>query len=208
MKFDSIIFDLDGTFWDTCGSCAIAWNTVLKRNKIDFREITYDDIRAVCGESHEDCIRMTFKGLSEEQIQILIDETMTEDNVAVNKHGGHIYDGVKEGLKLLSQKYPLYIVSNCQDGYIENFMEFSGFGNLFKDYESWGRTKEKKSKNLESVKTRNSLSNPIYIGDTNGDYNAAKEASMPFVHVTYGFGKVQDVPAFDNFTDLTRFLLN
>ena len=26
--FDSLIFDLDGTLWDTCEACAVAWNNV------------------------------------------------------------------------------------------------------------------------------------------------------------------------------------
>ena len=32
-----------------------------------------------------------------------------------------ILEGVQETIKKLSEKYPLYIVSNCQDGYIEAF---------------------------------------------------------------------------------------
>ena len=59
-KYDSIIFDLDGTLWDTCEACAVAWNNVLKRNNIDFRKITASDVRGVTGKPLEDCIKTVF----------------------------------------------------------------------------------------------------------------------------------------------------
>ena len=41
--FDSLIFDLDGTLWDTCEACAVAWNNVVNRNEIKFRQVTASD---------------------------------------------------------------------------------------------------------------------------------------------------------------------
>ena len=43
-KHDAIVFDLDGTLWDTCQACAVAWNRVVARHGIPFREITYGDV--------------------------------------------------------------------------------------------------------------------------------------------------------------------
>lgn len=185
---DSLIFDLDGTLWDTCPSCAIGWNNVLKRHAIDFREITADDVRAVCGRSHEDCIRTVFSGLPERHLQILINETSEEDNRIIAEQGGELYEGVASGLARLSERYPLFIVSNCQKGYIETFMRWSGLVKHFKDYECWGNTGQPKFANIKAVIERNALEAPVYIGDTEGDRLAAHAAKVPFVHVTYGFG--------------------
>ena len=69
-KYDSIIFDLDGTLWDTCEACAVAWNNVLKRNNIDFRKIIASDVRGVTGNPHEDCIKTVFFTLSKSDIKI------------------------------------------------------------------------------------------------------------------------------------------
>ena len=80
---DAIVFDLDGTLWDTCASCARGWNNVLQRHGTPFREITAHDIRRVAGQPHEACIRQVFHGLSEADIQLLITETAAEDNRVV-----------------------------------------------------------------------------------------------------------------------------
>jgi phosphoglycolate phosphatase len=99
---DSIVFDLDGTLWDTCESCALGWNAVCKRLDIDFRDITANDVRRVMGKPHEQCIRETFREVSNDQLQALIELTMTEDNLMVQLHGGVLYDGVVAGLRDLS----------------------------------------------------------------------------------------------------------
>src|ERR1051325_10266213 len=94
--FDSLIFDLDGTLWDTMNSCAIAWNRVIQRNQIPFRAVLPEDIRKVTGLPHEQCIRQIFQGLSEGILQLLITETMEEDNNVIADMGGELYPGVRE----------------------------------------------------------------------------------------------------------------
>ncbi|MCB9025212.1 MAG: HAD family hydrolase [Bdellovibrionaceae bacterium] len=205
-KIDSIIFDLDGTLWDTCESCAIGWNNVILRNNIDFRKITADDVRRVAGKPHHECIQNTFIGLSESQINILVDETATEDILMVEKHGGELYEGVVEGLKSLSSSVPLFIVSNCQDGYIDLFTNYSNTSSYFKDHECWGSTEKQKHENIRLIIERNQINNPTYIGDTEGDRIAATKASVPFIYVDYGFGKLSHDVYFSSFRELTHHL--
>ena len=208
MKPDSLVFDLDGTLWDTCDACAVAWNIVLAREGTSYREITGDDVRKVTGRSHEDCIRLTFPDFEEPVLQRLITETMTEDVLQINRLGGELYPGVADGLRALKERHRLFIVSNCQSGYIEMFLEMSGLGELFEDFECWGNTGEPKSENLRRVIERNSLQSPVMVGDTPGDQSAAIANEIPFAFVEYGFQTCHAPDqSFASFGDLVEFYL-
>tara|TARA_B100000886_G_scaffold212308_1_gene147084 strand:+ start:281 stop:592 length:312 start_codon:yes stop_codon:yes gene_type:complete len=99
--FGSIIFDLDGTLWDTSKACAVAWNNVLTRNGIIFRKITADDVRAVTGLPYDKCIETVFKTLSDEEISLLTAESMEEKILVITEIGGELYEDVTEGLHKL-----------------------------------------------------------------------------------------------------------
>ena len=183
--FDSLIFDLDGTLWDTSEACAVAWNNVVNRNEIEFRQVSASDVRSVTGKPHAECIKTVFSSLSNEEISILIDETIIEDTVVIKEMGGELYEGVSEGLNILNEYYDLFIVSNCQSGYIENFLSQNKFENLFKDYLCWGDTNEPKPLNTAAVIKKNNLQNPVFIGDMEGDYEAARVCELEFYQATY-----------------------
>ncbi|MGH7340231.1 MAG: HAD family hydrolase, partial [Candidatus Rokuibacteriota bacterium] len=187
--FDSVVFDLDGTLWDTCATCALGWNTVLRRHGIAFRDITVDDIRGVTGRPHEQCIQEVFRGLPDHQLALLATETATEDVRLVAEIGGTLYPGVEDGLAQLASRLPLFIVSNCQAGYIETFLTWSGMGRHFRDVECWGNTGLSKAANLARIIDRNGLRAPVLVGDTPGDQSAARECAVPFLFADWGFGQ-------------------
>lgn len=204
-----LIFDLDGTLWSSSAACAESWNRVVRRNGIDFREVTEADVDAVTGKPHSDCIRAVYASLPDEQIELLVEETKTEDVKVIGELGGRLYEGVEQGLRRLAERYPLYIVSNCQSGYIEMFLERNQFGSLFQDIECWGNTGKPKGENIATLIRRNGLAAPVYIGDTDGDRQGARHCAIPFVQVTYGFGEpLPDETQAGSFSELVQLFLN
>ena len=100
------------------------------------------------------------------------------------------YPDVREVIKQLAKTYDLYIVSNCQCGYIEQFLRKTQLEAYIKDIECFGNTGKNKGENIRLLVKRNSLKAPVYIGDTKGDCDASKEAGVPFIFASYGFGNV------------------
>src|SRR6185436_10170110 len=107
---DSVVFDLDGTLWDTSATCAIGWNNVIRRFGIGFREITTADIESITGLPHEECVRRIFTDVPEDQIAQLIAHTATEDVRLLRELGGTLYPGVDAGIRRLADRLPLFIV--------------------------------------------------------------------------------------------------
>lgn len=102
-----------------------------------------------------------------------------------------MYPQLEETLKNLSARFPLFIVSNCQAGYIEVFLQATGFGHYFKGHLCPGDTGMAKAENIMKIRDDFDLKDPVYVGDTLGDFNACRKADIPFIFAEYGFGEVE-----------------
>lgn len=192
MALDGIIFDLDGTLWDSRKAVAESWTMVVQDRHDQARKVTADDLTGLMGLQLPEIGDRLFPDLDEDERKNLMDECCVYENDYVAEKGGVLYPQLEEVLEQLSQTYPLYIVSNCQDGYIEAFFEAHGLGKYFRDYENPGRTGLPKSGNIRLVVGRNNLKNAVYVGDTKGDEDAARLAGVPFIWAAYGFGQPED----------------
>lgn len=189
MAFDGIFFDLDGTLWDAVDNIVTAWQSVCARegeNRFSSREGTLGLMGMSCEEIREE-FRKEF-GEKGESLYLACIET---ENALVAKRGGHIYEGVEEMLKALAEKHFLAVVSNCQEGYIESFLSYSGLGKYFGDFLAQGTTHLTKGENIRIVAERNGLHDVLYLGDTERDEAAARLAGCTFVHAAYGFGEAE-----------------
>ncbi len=185
----AIIFDLDGTMWDSTGCACDIWNQVLeKHNDISFR-LTKEKAEQLMGKTMEDIGKILFPELDSEERNAILDEFGDEEVKYLTEHGAILYEGLEEILKILSRKYKLYIVSNCQDGYVPAFLHAHKLGNYFVDIEMSGRTGLDKGNNIKMLMERNNIKAAVYIGDTEGDERAARFSGIPFIYAKYGFGK-------------------
>lgn len=208
MKYDSIIFDLDGTLWDSTQLCADAWNESLEALKLKSKKFQAKDVEKIMGLPHDEVFKKLFPEYNKETREKIATEFYEREISRVNRNEAAIYPGVMEGIKALSQKYPLYIVSNCMTEYLNAFYFVTGMKNYFKDAECYGHKGLLKAENLKLIKERNSLKKPVYIGDTGGDEKSCKEAKIDFMYVNYGFGMVEKpLKIFNTFSELTEYFL-
>lgn len=206
---DSIIFDLDGTLWDSTSSVLNAWNKTLEKYTEVKNSITVDDMKGVMGLVIRDIAKIFFPYLEEEKRMEIIKDCCKNECDYLEKQGGILYDRLEETLKELSKVYKLFIVSNCECGYIESFFKFHRLDKYFSDFENPGRTGLVKGENIKLIIKRNNLINPMYVGDTAGDLEAASYAGIPFIYARYGFGQVKDYDyVIDNFAELLDVVKN
>jgi phosphoglycolate phosphatase len=187
MKNDAIIFDVDGTLWDACAASARGWNEGLK-SVHEPRRLTAGDIASVAGHPYQRCIEILLPGMLERHPD-LFDLFNEHERRFVEREGGAVYEGVVEGIKVLSTKFVLFLISNCQDWYLGTFLKFCKIEEYLRDADCHGRSSLPKDKMIQKIQKNYSLENPVYVGDTAGDQQAAKLAKVDFVHVSYGFGE-------------------
>ena len=121
----------------------------------------------------------------------ITDEFGYEEVQYLRENGAMLYPGMRDTVCKLTREYDLYIVSNCQDGYVPAFLEAHNMGRFFKDIGMSGRTGMKKGQNIRLLMDRNGIGNACYVGDTDGDEKAARFAGIPFIWAAYGFGNAQ-----------------
>ncbi len=208
MKYDGILFDLDGTLWNATEAIAASWRIALEGEADVDRPPTVQELETVMGMTAEALMATLFPQLSKERGAELFDKCCQVENDYLRTHGGILYPGVEEMLKRLSQKLPLAVVSNCNAEYIPCFLEAHGLGAYFKDWECIGRTGLQKWENIRLVAQRNGLAAPLYVGDTQLDREAADRAGVPFLHAAYGFGVVPGARRIESPLELCKLVEN
>lgn len=198
-----IIFDLDGTLWDSSEQVAVSWSEALARRSETDRQVTGEDMRGFMGKTMEIIAALMLPELEPSLRIEIMHECERVEQKYLEKHGGVLFPDLEKELERLSRSFKLFIVSNCQSGYIETFLKYYKLGKYFTDFECPGGTGLAKAENIRIVMERNGLDKAVYVGDTQGDLDASDSAGVPFIHAAYGFGSVdRDVPAVKSFSEV------
>lgn len=191
MTWESLIFDIDGTLWDSRALVAQGYNIQLHREGLDHLFVTADMLKSLFGKVTDDIADVLFGEIPPGQRYALMDRCMdTERQHIRGADCSHIgYPRVRETLEALSKKHRLFIVSNCEKGYPELCMEKLGLTELIQGHLCFGDTGTSKGKTIRKLMEIHHIQNCAYIGDTQGDRDACDEADVPFIFAAYGLGQ-------------------
>ena len=191
MKYDTVIFDLDGTLMDTLEDLANAVNETLKRHGYPVRTIQH--VRRIVGNGLRQTLTLCLpEGTAQEEIDRLLPEFASyyQEHCQIKTKP---YGGVMDLLKELSAKgYKLAIVSNKRDEAVktlnkEYFQEYVKVA--IGENESAGIKKKPAPDTVYQAlrELGSEKEQAVYVGDSEVDKKTADNAGLPCVSVDWGF---------------------
>ncbi len=189
-KVDAVLFDVDGTLWDSTPIVEKAWNRALRDNNIEDITITADQLKGLFGLPMNIIIDTILPGYPEDFKLQFAPQCYSYEHDFLQKEPGVLYANLEEALSQLSRMTRLFVVSNCQAGYIELLFDKTGFAKYFTGHICFGDNGLSKAENIQYICREYGIEHPLYVGDTIMDYEACRKAECPFVLAAYGFGKV------------------
>ena len=192
MNYESLIFDIDGTLWDSRQLVAEGYNIQLEKEGLQHLFVTKEDLQPLFGKVMTEIADTIFASIDPAARYDLMERCMETENAYLFANECKIgYPKVKETLEELSKKYRLFIVSNSQCGYPELCIEKLGLGDYIEGHMCFGDTGTSKGQTILTLIRKHNIGSCIYIGDTQGDLEACREAGVPFIFCAYGLGKAE-----------------
>ena len=204
----SLIFDIDGTLWDSRAIVAKGYNDYLIEVGRPDLQVDAEYLKTLFGKTMTEIADIMLSSIPVPQRYDVMQGCMDrEDEFLHNDPCDIAFPGVKETLEKLKESYRLFIVSNAQCGYPELMMDKLGIRHLFEGWMCFGDTGLPKGDTIRILMERHGITDAVYIGDTQGDLEASQKAGIPFIFCTFGFGNPERWDAkIDAFTDLPEML--
>ena len=205
-NFDMIIFDMDGTLWDTTDITFEASN-IIAQEYDEVKEVNIDLIKSIMGLSLENVARKMMPYLSLDKAIYYVKLRIDKTNELLNEKGGSTYYGVISTIKKLSKNHKLGIITNNFDEYAKVFITSNNLEDCFTDYIGTATYNITKTEAIRRMVERNNIKTACYVGDINKDMEAAIDAQTTFIHAKYGFDpSLRSDLYIDNFSELGDML--
>lgn len=189
MKYDTIIFDLDGTLLNTLEDLCYSLNTILLQEGYNPR--TLDEVRCFVGNGVKKLVKRSLPDICDENKVIYITnlfQTYYKSNMQIKTRP---YDGIIDLLSYLNENnYKTAIVSNKFDTAVK-VLANTYFGSMISV--AIGETAEIRRKPApDSIykavsELGSDISKTVLVGDSETDILTAKNAGIPCIGVTWGF---------------------
>ena len=186
---ESLIFDIDGTLWDSRVLVAEGYNLQLKDEGFERYYVTAEELKSLFGKTMQEIADLLFPDQPESVRYPLMERCMERENRHLEENPCRIgYPGVPQMLETLSKTHRLFIVSNSQKGYPELCIEKMKIGPFISGHLCYGDTQVCKGETIRRLLEQYHIASACYIGDTQGDMEATYQAGLPFIWAAYGFG--------------------
>ena len=204
MKVESLIFDIDGTLWDSRALVAEGYNIQLEKEGLQHLFVDAETLKPLFGKVMTEIADSILASIPVPGRYDLMERCMaTENDYLFNNECRIGYPGVTETVRELAKRYRLFIVSNSQCGYPELCISKLGLTDYIEGHMCFGDTGTSKGKTIRTLMEKHNIRDCVYIGDTQGDYEATVEADVPFIWAAYGFGTPAGyVAKIDSFEEL------
>jgi len=197
-KYDTVIFDLDGTLLNTLEDLADAVNYVMREHR--YPERTIDEVRRFVGNGirrlMEQAVPENVSGNEFEQVFEQFKNYYTE-HCQIKTCA---YDGIMPLLKCLYEKgYALAIVSNKNHAAVCELNEiyFKKYIQVAIGQKDGIRKKPAPDTVIQALKQLGKMKDQaVYVGDSEVDFATAENTGMDCVLVTWGFRKVEELSEF------------
>ena len=190
MKVESLIFDIDGTLWDSRALVAEGYNIQLRAEGLAHLCVTAEDLKPLFGKVMTEIADVILAEIPLPERYALMDRCMATENQYLHDNPCRIgYPGIRETMEALAKEHRLFIVSNSQQGYPELCIQKLGLGDLISGHLCFGDTGTEKGETIRRLMARHGIESAVYVGDTEGDRQAAVAAGIPFIFAAYGFGQ-------------------
>lgn len=180
-----VIFDLDGTLYQTHLTTALATQKALL--ELGLPEVSNDLITSLIGEKIESFCNKIAPNIDANIKAELVDRIRFYESEFISKEG-KLFDGIETMLYELNHMgYLLIICSNGSNEYVDKVLKSFGIAKLFTHIRCRDNYKTKAeiiSELLQEIEPWFA----IVVGDRIYDIDAAKKNRIPSIAVTYGYG--------------------
>ena len=187
MKYDTFIFDLDGTLLNTIDDLTDSLNYALKKNNLN--EYKVDEVKYFVGSGIKVMIERALKENIKDFDAVYHDFLTHYKKNNANKT--RLYPGVLETVRILKQKgIKMAIVSNkYQQGVLDICIPLLGKYIDVMVGEQDGLDKKPSADMVNyAIQKLNASKNSIaYVGDSDIDYLTSKNAKLDFIGAAWGF---------------------
>lgn len=199
MKYQAVIFDLDGTLLDTLADLAAAMNAALEANGLAVHAV--EAYKMFVGGGLMNLIHRTAPGSADDpDLEARLVTRMREEYSKCWNATSHPYDGVPEMLDALALRdVPMGVFSNKPHDFTmlcaTRLLSDWSFGAIRGVNEDTPRKPDPAGALAVGAELGAEPARTLYVGDTGTDMVTANNAGMYAVGVTWGFRGIEELQA-------------